>query len=150
MSLQSIHAPAPHHRFPLALTALAVLALVLGTPAAIAGHDDDEYDDRDRHGRRHVHGDHPAPRYAVRHPHALPPPLVAPIVLRHASVQAYAPYYRGSVYFEPHGHHHAVYHFPVRTGYGYAPYTPHHYCRGTLVGPPVVVEPPRLSIRLSF
>jgi hypothetical protein len=53
-------------------------------------------------------------------------------------------------WYRPHGHHHAVYQFPVYTEVGLA-YRPHHYCEGVLyVGGRVAYHGKRVSISVGF
>ena len=84
-----------------------------------------------RHGYRHVppgharHERHFRPRpYHVDRRFHVPPRIEG------RYVQRYRPYYEGSVWFEPHGHRHDVYRFPVATSRGHG-YEPHYYCDGT-------------------
>ncbi len=121
-----------------AVLAGVALAAVLGASPADAhsrrGHAGGAF----VHGRHHVvHG-----RFAV--PHRIP-------VHR---VHVYRPYYHGRVFFKPHRHFHAVYHFPVYTAYGIA-YEPYYYCDGALFLPPyyggyVSYSSPRFGVFVGF
>lgn len=71
-----------------------------------------------RHERRY----RPRPHHVDRGFH-VPPRIDARYIER------YRPYYERSVWFEPHGHRHDVYDFPVATTRGFE-YRPHHYCDG--------------------
>jgi hypothetical protein len=138
------------------LGAAALSALVL-TPTAEA---------HKKHKRHHnqkvhvVHPSHGAVHVApARHTIVVPSRRVSHVSTRRVSIPrqiyrrqiaVYRPYYVGEVYFEPHGHYHSLYHFPVKTSMGYV-YRKRHYCDGVLhTGGHVAYHGRQVSFRVDF
>ena len=121
---------------------VALLALALATPAfADHGHG------RHRH-RGHGHGHGHARVYPAPYPPVYARPLYVPVFIRPAYVETYRPYYRGSVYYAPHGHVHALYTFPVVHD-DVVVRESRQYCRGEVF----VAGPgygPHVSLRIAF
>ncbi len=114
----------------LMLAAATAMAVVVMSPAAQArdrhGHPRHHRSHHDRHGH---HGDHH--RHGlfshIRH-HSR---FVVPQRIHSHDRRDFRPYFRGSLYYRPHRHHHDVYYFPVYTGHGYS-YQPRYYCESEL------------------
>jgi len=141
----------------LLLGALIVLAVLFAGPAA-ADHKH-KHDERNHRGKHYVkhHGKHYGRHLGHGHRPVPAPPVVrrpvrvaTPTVIRTPGVDLYRPYYRGRVFYEPHRHHHAVYHFPVYRN-DRRSYEPHYYCNGQLYSVNhVAFRGPHFSVSIAF
>jgi hypothetical protein len=123
-------------KWPKAL-ALAALSWALLTPAM--AHDTRRAPRH--HGKHHAmqrqhyaqHGNHFYDRHYYRsHGHASRHrEFVVPVRLTRTALATYRNYHHGSIYYRPHRHYHAVYHFPVYTNAGWVS-EPRYYCNGDL------------------
>jgi hypothetical protein len=120
---------------------LAALALGLATPA-FGDHK------HKHHGHGHGHGH-------VRHVYHAPyapvhvRPLYVPTWIRPGYVETYRPYYRGPVYYAPHGHTHALYTFPVYHDHVLVRES-RQYCRGEVFFANGPAYGPHFSLRIAF
>jgi len=141
--------PNPHRRLKSRAAVVGgLLALTLSlTSPVLAGHGGPKH-----HPRHH----HPGPVAHGHHVRPVPPPpvrvrtVVVPTVIGRAQATTYRPYYRGQVYYAPHGHVHTVYSFPVWPDRVPA-YETRYYCRGGLfVDGRASFVGPGFSLQIAF
>jgi len=127
-----------------AVVGLLALTLTLSSPV-LAGHAGSKHGHHHPRAGSHRHHVRPVPRPPVR-----VRTVVVPTVIRPAQIVTYRPYYRGQVFYAPHGHVHAVYSFPVWHHRALA-YETRAYCRGGLfIDTGATVVGPRFSLHVAF
>jgi hypothetical protein len=136
----------PHTRIALPIAGLFVMLAALAAPGVVA-HEVHRHDVPRAHRSHRAHPRHPPAHVHVR---SAPPRFVIPARLDRREHRRLAPYSRGSVWYAPHRHRHAVYSFPVRFD-GVWVERPHYYCEGALYERARIrYDGPRISFRIGF
>ena len=137
------HASRSFLRRRIVAAVIAILALGLAAPA----HADHKHKHHRHH--RHGHGHGHAQVYHAPYAPVYVRPVYVPTAIRPAYVETYRPYYRGPVYYAPHGHSHALYTFPVWHDHVLA-HESRQYCRGEVFFANGPAYGPQFSLRIAF
>jgi len=132
-------------RLRIVAAVVAVLSLGLAAPA-FADHKH-KHHRHCGHGHGHEHGH--AHVYQAPYAPVYARPLYVPAFIRPAYVETYRPYYRGSVYYAPHQHSHALYTFPVYHDQILVRES-RQYCRGEVFFANGPAHGPQFSLRIAF